>query len=252
MPSSIGDEPILKIEKAHRVPWNEFPDIVIAADESSVKRHAEYEGAKTGDVPAAKRLAAQLTGPRALDAIRDLIGDRQPALLPVHALENQGYNRIPAALAELLGEKLSLDVEIGIIQANVVNHTGASGWGRMARPPLFDGAVIAGKAYLMVDDFVAQGGTLANLRGYLMRGGGHVLGAATLTGRADSATLALRANTLNALREKHGEQIEIWWQEIFGYRFDCLTESEARYLLRVEDADTIRARLVAAGSEEHD
>lgn len=71
-------------------------------------------------------------------------------------------------------------------------------------------------------------------------------------GRADSATLALRANTLAALREKHGEQIEIWWQETFGYRFDCLTESEARYLVRVEDADAIRERLIAAGSEEHD
>lgn len=252
MPPAIGDGPVLEIEKPHRAPWNEFPDIVIAADESSVKRHEEYEGAKTGDVPAAKRLAAQLAGAQAVDAIRELIGDRQVALLPVHALENQGYNRIPAAFAEMLGEKLNLEVEIGIIQANVVNHTGASGWERMVRPPVFDGAVIAGKAYVMVDDFVGQGGTFANLRGYLMRGGGRVLGAATLTGRADSATLALKVDTLAALREKHGEQIEIWWQEIFGYRFDCLTESEARYLLRVEDADTIRARLIAAGSEEHD
>jgi len=252
LPPANGDGPILKVKKPHRVPWNEFSDIVIAADESSVKRHTEYEGAKTGDVPAAKRLAAQLVRPHSLDAIRELIGDRQAALLPVHALENQGYNRIPAAFAEMLGEKLHLEVEIGIIQANVVNHTGASGWERMVRPPVFDGTVIAGKAYFMVDDFVGQGSTLANLRGYLMHGGGLVLGAATLTGRADSATLALKADTLTALREKHGEQIEIWWQETLGYRFDCLTESEARYLVRVEDADTIRARLIAAGSEEHD
>jgi hypothetical protein len=107
---------------------------VIAADESTVKRHPEYEGAKTGDVPAAKRLAAQLTRPQTLNVIRELIGDRQPALLPVHALENQGFNRIPAAFAELLAERLGLDVEIGIIQANVVNHTGATGWERMVRP----------------------------------------------------------------------------------------------------------------------
>lgn len=250
MPSGIGEGPILKIEKPNRVPWNGFPAVVIATDESTVKRHAEYEGAKTGDVPAAKRLAAQLTSHLALDAMRELIGDRQPALLPVHALENQGYNRIPAAFSELLAEKLGLDVEIGIVQANVVNHTGATGWERMVRPPLFDGAVAPGKDYVMVDDFVAQGSTLANLRGYLVHGGGRVLGATTLTGRADSATLALQAGTLAALRGKHGEQIETWWQGIFGYRFDCLTESEARYLLRVENADTIRARLIAAGSEE--
>ena len=240
----------MEIVKPHRKPWNGFPDIVIATNESAVKRHAEYEGAKTGDVPAAKRLAAQLASSQTLDAIRALIGNRQPALLPVHALENQGYNRIPAAFAELLAEKLSLDVEIGIVQGNVVNHTGATGWERMMRPPVFDGAVTPARDYVMVDDFVGQGGTLANLRGYLMHGGGRVLGAATLTGRADSATLTLNLTTLTALRDKHGEQIETWWQELFGYRFDCLTESEARYLLRVEDADTIRARLIAAGSQE--
>lgn len=245
-----GDGATLEIAKPHRVPWIGFPDVVIATDESSVKRHAEYEGAKTGDVPAAKRLAAQLTSPRTLDAIRALIGDRQVALLPVHALENQGYNRIPAAFAELLAEKLGLDIEIGIVQANVVNHTGATGWERMVRPPVFDGVVVPGRDYVMVDDFVGQGSTLANLRGYLAHGGGLVLGATTLTGRADSATLALRPGTLAALREKHGEQIENWWQGIFGYCFDCLTESEARYLFRVEDADTIRMRLVAAGSED--
>jgi hypothetical protein len=68
---------------------------------------------------------------------------------------------------------------------------------------------------------------------------------------ADSATLALQPGTLAGLRDKHGAEIEDWWQGIVGYRFDCLTESEARYLVRVENADAIRARLIEAGSEEH-
>lgn len=228
-----------------------FPPIVLAAGQSVVKQHAEYEAAKTGDVPSAKRLAASLASPVTMDSIRALLGGRRPLLVPVHALEDLGYNRIPGAFAELLGERLGLEVETQVIQANVVNHTGASGWQRMVRPAVFDGAVTAGAEYLMVDDFVGQGGTLANLRGYLLHGGGHVLGAITLTGRADSATLALQPDTLGALRQKHGEQIENWWQGVFGYRFDCLTESEARYLVRVENADAIRARLLEAGSEEH-
>lgn len=244
--------PIIGTGPLHRFPWNAFPPVVVAADESTVKRHPEYEAAKTGDVASAKRLAAHLCSPLFIDSIQELVGGRQAALVPVHALESQGYNRIPAAFAELLSERLNLDVEIGIVQANVVNHTGATGWQRMVRPAVFDGPVSAGRDYFMVDDFVGQGGTLANLRGYLMHGEGRVLGATTLTGRADSATLTLRLATLAALRAKHGEPIENWWQGIFGYRFDCLTESEARYLLRVEDADTIRARLVAAGSEKHD
>jgi hypothetical protein len=169
-------------------------------------------------------------------------------LVPVHALEHQGINRIPAALAELLGEALGVPVETSIIQVNVVNHTGASGWHRMSSPPLFDGAVDRNRPYVLVDDFIGQGGTLANLRGHVMHHGGTVVGAICLTGRADSAKLALSNQTLDSLRRKHGPEIEEWWRENLGYDFSCLTESEARYLLRVEDADTIRARIREARS----
>lgn len=240
----------LRVGRPRRFPWGRFPKVSILCDETTVKRHAQYEAAKTGDAAAAKRLAATLTSEQALQSLRDLIGERTPILVPVHALEDQGINRIPAAFAELLGEKMHLEVEIGIVQGNVVNHTGASGWERMVRPPVFDGNVERGKEYLLVDDFVGQGGTLANLRGYLLAGGSAVLGGTTLTGRADSATLALELRTLTALKEKHGNEIENWWLQSFGYGFECLTESEARYLLRAENADTIRTRLVAAGSEE--
>jgi hypothetical protein len=51
---------------------------------------------------------------------------------------------------------------------------------------------------------------------------------------------------LEELRQKHGEEFEKWWQERFDYTFDCLTQSEARYLTRSPDAETIRNRLAAA------
>ena len=131
-----------------------------------------------------------------------------------------------------------------------VGHTGANGWARLARPPVFDGPVHRGQAYVLIDDFVGQGGTLANLRGHLVTAGARALGAVTLTGKAYSAKLALSEHTLNALRDRHGPALEIWWRQTFGYGFDCLTESEARYLLRAEDADTVRTRIAQARSEE--
>lgn len=60
---------------------------------------------------------------------------------------------------------------------NVVGHTGANGFLRLARQAVFDGEVIAGAEYLLVDDFIGQGGTLANLKGYIESSGGIVLGA---------------------------------------------------------------------------
>ena len=238
----------------HRKPWVAFPDIVIVAAQSAVKKHAEYEQAKHGNVqdaaPAAKRLAASLLTIEAVAAVQKY-ATQGSRLVPVHALEGQGFNRIPAAFAELLGEKLGLEVETGIIQVNVVNHTGATGWQRLTSAPLFEGAVLAGRRYFLVDDFVGQGGTLANLRGHILHHGGEVTGAICLTGRSDSAKLALTSQTLDALRKKYGQELEEWWLQSFGYDFSSLTESEAQYLFRVENADTVRAQIAAARSEGH-
>jgi hypothetical protein len=241
-------------ELPHRVPWFGFPDVVICATESEVKQHPDYTQAKQGNVqeaaPAATRLSAALLAPETGEIVRGMVSDAT-WLVPVHALEGQGFNRIPAAFAEVLARQLGLQIETSIIQVNVVNHTGASGWQRMSAPPLFEGDVIEGRRYLLVDDFVGQGSTLANLRGHVAFHGGVVVGAVCLTGRADSVKLALTESTLDSLRAKHGPEIEEWWSQEFGYDFSCLTESEGRYLLRVEDADTIRTRISEARSAGH-
>jgi hypothetical protein len=99
---------------------------------------------------------------------------------------------------------------------------------------------------LLVDDFIGQGGTLANLKGYLESRGAAVIGTTTLTGKAYSARLNLTEETLQNSRGKDGSELEEWWLATFGYGFERLTESEARYLLRADDAHTITTRIVAA------
>jgi hypothetical protein len=239
----------MPIAKATRALWGAFPDVVIFAGESEVMRHPEYAAAKAGNVDAAKRLAAEFVTAAVLAAVERMITGREAKLLPVHAIEADGVNRIPAALAELLGERLGLEVEESIVQGNTVGHTGASGWARLARPAVFDGKAARGRDYLLVDDFVGQGGTLANLRGHALAGGAGVAGAVTLTGKAYSAKIALSPQTLQALRERHGTDLENWWRQSFGYGFERLTESEARYLLRAENARTVRDRIAQARSE---
>ena len=129
------------------------------------------------------------------------------------------------------------------MQANIVGHTGADGYARLARQPAFEGQVHPDADYVIVDDFVGMGGTLANLRGHIESKGGRVLGAVALTGKPYSAKLTLDEKTLQELRQKHGQDLEQWWQDRFGHTFDRLTQSEARYLARSPDADTIRARV---------
>ena len=189
---------------------------------------------------------------RGIRAVRRLLGSVEavdPVLVSAHAYEREGVNAIPAALARLLSERLRIPFHTAIVQTNVVGHTGASGYGRLARQAAFGGEVEKGREYMMVDDFIGQGGTLANLRGCIEKQDGRVIGAVGLTGKPYSATLNPSEEQLDELRQRHGSDFEKWWREHFGHAFDCLTQSEARYLARSPDADTIRDRLAAAERE---
>lgn len=232
-----------------RVPMYDFPDIVLHADELAVKKHSQYAAAKAGDADAAEVLVNSLANRSGLLELVSLLQGRDVQLLPVHALESEGVNEIPAALAEVLSEWLGLPIADSVVQSNTVGHTGASGFHRLANQACFAGEVERGQQYLLIDDFVGQGGTLANLIGYIEGAGGHAVGATVLTGKSYSAKLAPDDTLIWALRDKHGRNLENWWREKFGFGFDCLTRSEARYLEKSPDAQTIRDRLIAAGLE---
>lgn len=173
-------------------------------------------------------------------------GGMNPILVSAHAVERAGVNAIPEALADIISKQLGWRADANIVQTNIVAHTGADGFSRLARQAEFGGDVAPQQNYVLVDDFVGQGGTLANLRSHIIRGGGVVLGATVLTGKAHSAVLTLAESTFEALRKKHGKELENWWRQQFGFGFDCLTESEARYLLNTPSADRVRNQIAAA------
>lgn len=148
-----------------RSPFYDIPDVVILAAVRTAKIDPHYPDAKGGDALQAAALVGNLVGPNQVDMIRDLLGDRRPILSPVHAIETAGVNEIPMALAAVIAHRLGLEIETSVIQDNTAGHTGASGWHRLANPAIFSGDVTSGGVYLLVDDFIGQGGTIANLAG---------------------------------------------------------------------------------------
>lgn len=226
--------------RALRSSWpDEFPDVVIHSEETAVKKHPAYEAAKAGDVEAAMKLIWDTVSDEAIEALIDIGSAWEPVLISVHAEERVGVNAIPEVLAEYLGHVLDWKVESDVVQANVVNHTGASGFSRLAKQAFFEG-VLKPEVYVIVDDFIGQGGTIANLRGHIHIQGGLVLCATTLTGKGHSALLHQSKDKLTELRNKHG-QLEEWWKERFGFGFECLTASETRYLINTATGEKIRA-----------
>jgi len=232
--------------KPPRTPWDNFPDVLIHAPESAVKQHWAYKAAKSGDGASAIALVNDTMSESQNSRLVELLYGYTPTLVSAHAYEREGVNAIPEIFADELSKALDWPVDAAILQTNVVAHTGADGFSRLARQAEFSGSVQPGCNYVLVDDFVGMGGTLANLKGYIESQGGLVLAAVSLTGKLHSAKLAPTPERLFELRTKHGTELEHWWIERFAHGFDALTESEARYLARTASFDTIRNRIAAA------
>lgn len=219
----------------------------IVADVKTIQSDTNYKDAKAGSFDYAWQLSARHLVDQVKKWEKEYAG-KNPMLMPVQAVEGVSVNQIPLAMSVFISMATRWRVNLDIVQANRVSHTKSSGWHRLANQALFVGKLMEGGSYLLIDDFIGQGGTFANIKGYIDANGGQTIGAIALGGKAYSARLSLSYETLTALREKY-EQLEPWWRNRFGFGFECLTESEGRYLLRAEDADTIRNRMAETAPE---
>ena len=232
-----------------RAPWDGFPKVIRNGNVGALKNEPEYQAAKSGNMPAAIKLVDRLLTDETVQKIREQTGNSKPSLLPVLAVEFTGNNKIPLAMAEALMDRLGLDVELGIIQGDKVGRTGTGADHRLAFNPMFEGDVKQGGKYLIVDDTLTMGGTIASLRGYVENRGGKVIGAFVMTAHEGALDLPVRASMLVAIENKHGPLMHQFWQETFGYGIDKLTQGEAGHLKSAKTIDEIRERIAAARHE---
>lgn len=182
--------------KAERAPWGDFPAVVRNGDLKDLSKEPEYEAAKHGDPAAALAIARRLMKPETVDSVKAMIGDQKPKVVPVLAVESGGNNKIPLMAAHVLADRLGLEVEYSIVQAEKVGRTNSNADHRLAINPAFVGEVERDQPYLIVDDTLAMGGTLASLRGYIENRGGKVLGAAVMTAHPGSVDMPVKPQML--------------------------------------------------------
>ena len=231
--------------------WDaDFPDVVTAHRPGRLSGHADYAAAKAGDDTAALRVARDVITSEFVENVRAALPEgSKPLVVAVQSQEATGNNRIPRMAAEVLAQRLGLQVSEDIVQAAKVNRSGGDALHRLTNQPPFTGKVEKGRDYVLIDDTLTQGGTLAQLKTHIEDNGGKVVLATALTGKDYSRKIALNSQSLADVRERFGS-IEPWWRDQFGYGFEGLTESEARTILTLDkgrlDADALRDR-VAAG-----
>jgi hypothetical protein len=234
---------------AERTIWrNNFPDVIVHTTVKERNAHVDYQAGKTGDVHAAFRLANDLISHEMIEKIKLFLGEEKPIVLPVSAIERHGINCIPEAMAKIIAERLDLSTEKSIVQSNIVNHSRARAFERMAFPATFAGEICLGQKYIIVDDHVGLGGTLANLKGFIEKNGGYVILTTTLSASHNSQYLVPTIEQINGLKQKHGEALNEFLQREFGHDIDKLTRAEAGQLLSAKDVETIRDRIFEATS----
>ena len=233
-----------------RVPWGDFPPVFIFCPLGAAKQHDSYEKAKKrSDNAAALKLVKELICQEKMQEFFEAIKGQQVSLVPVHAIEEFGTNKIPAALAYHLSHSLGLGLYNEIVQANKPQRTHKGAFYRLSQYPFFDGAVQKDTNYVILDDTLSMGGTVASLRGYIENKGGKVLFAATLTGHEAAASINIKEAMLSGIKEKHGEKLDEWWKSEVGFGVDKLTQGEAGHIKKAPTFEEVRSRIIEARSE---
>jgi len=217
--------------------------VSLCEDYSKLKVHPDYQRAKAGDPQSALNLVLDLVWDE-LEKISSRFGCHSIFVSPF-ARETSGDNAIPQVLSEVFAFLCGASADIDLVQVTKVHHTGADPMQRLIRRPEFEGPVQVGANYVLVDDVVNFGTTLAELAHYIQLNGGLVSEIAVMVNAGRNKALSPDRKTLSILKERFVNEII----EIFGIDIDALTANEAQYLVGFRMSNEIRDRCLKAKKE---
>lgn len=216
-----------------------------------------YLAAKAGDASAADRVVRELVQPTSLEPLA-VLGNA--TFVPVAALESpeRRFNALPSAYAREVSRQLGNPVSPDIVQSNVVLHTGKRLKQRLKLTPTFSGRVVEGQEYVLVDDVLGSGSTLAALRNYICSHGGVVVHATTLAHieprpgavAFNPRRLAIAPATAGAIRDKFDilQLDRILRTHGTAPTHKHLADGQGRAALRYASVDTLGAALAAGAA----
>ena len=215
----------------------------LCADYSELKQHPDYQQAKAGNYQSALNLVSDLAW-NELEKSSSRFGSHSVFIAPF-ASETSGDNAIAQVLAEVFAFLSGASADKDLVQVTKVYHTGADPMQRLIHRPEFEGPVEVGAEYVLIDDVLNFGTTLAELAHYIQLNGGLVSNIAVMVNAGRNKSLSPDRKTLRILKERFANEII----EIFGINIDALTANEAQYLVGFRSSDEIRNRCLKAKKE---
>lgn len=235
-PAAFEEQPV----RRHRIPDEAVNPIASLRNPKEMRAHPDFEAAKGGDVDAAAKVTLDLVKPETIEEAGRRFGP-DAIYAPVVAAEGAGRNRLPRAIAELYAAATGATTDRGIVQATRASHTGAGAMERILARPTFDGPVVRGGRYVLVDDVSVMGGTTAALANHIIENGGHVAGIVNLVNASRLADHVPQAAHLEKIERLFGDELRK-----IGIEPNALTAAEAGHLASFKSADSFRDRVAKA------
>jgi hypothetical protein len=183
-------------------------------------------------------------------------------LTPVPPSPEPG-NMLPLAYAAKIAAEFSVPLDL-TLKRNVAKHTGESSLVRFVRRPQWAVAeVVRGARYVLVDDVLTSGVSLAEMRQQVLGAGGLVAGVTTLAytaitdkARASVMTphhLALRPETVCEMERRFGsDALAVFFTRrgIYGGQWRAMTEGEAWLIRHYRSVDEFAVAIERAEQAE--
>lgn len=214
--------------------WNEgFPNGYGHTSIAYLRRCHGFWDAKNGELSAARFVVNRCAKPDRLRELREQYPNA--VLLPV-----LGQNKLPLALAQAIGLPICYSVHI----FHIVSRKFLCAIQRFLHKPVFMGSIQKDVDYILVDDVITQGGTIAALREFVMVQGGRVVAVVALAYAIGSHAIAPKKGHVVLLLVKFGRNIIVLLQMLrVVTEVQELTNSQVKYLLRFASIRNIVKKL---------
>jgi orotate phosphoribosyltransferase len=114
---------------------------------------------------------------------------------------------------------------------------------RILYKPVFYGDIQAGKAYVLIDDVVTQGGTIGALWQFVVSSGGSVSAIVALAYGKGSKNIRPTAEYAQQLYTMFGRTLQKFLEEHeMAFGLECLTNSQIKYLLKYSRIENIKKK----------
>jgi len=216
--------------------WSEeLKEVITNTSYQSMLENRELQiKGKAGNEQAAVELVSKIVNKEVVSQLAEKYPDAIVIPIPSMETADKRPNAIPMAYAREY-EKAGLNISTDIIEIDSAHHTGKNAFKRTVNRPHFDGEVIKGKEYIIVDDVFTMGGTINSLKNFIEDKGGRVVSVSTLTpGVENSKILGITDETVTVLKkiDQKGELLNAIHKLDIAENYEALTDPIGKYIVK--------------------